>query len=37
VTLSGHGEQEQEGNEENEVTEVEPAKVPSSETRLKQA
>jgi len=37
VALSGDGEQEQEGNEEHEVTEVEPAKVPSSGTRLKQA
>ena len=37
MALSGDGEQEQEGNEEDEVTEVEPAKVPSSGTRLKQA
>jgi len=29
--------QEQEGNEEDEVTKVEPAKVPSSGARLKQA
>jgi len=37
VALPGDGEQEQEANEEDEVTEVESAKVPSSRTRLKQA
>ena len=37
VALPGDGEQEQEANEEDEVTEVEPAKVPSSGTRLKRA
>ena len=37
VALPVDGEQEQEANEEDEVTEVEPAKVPSSGTRLKQA
>jgi hypothetical protein len=37
VALSGDGEQEQEANEEDEVIELEPAKVPSSGTRLKQA
>ncbi|XP_066375346.1 uncharacterized protein [Miscanthus floridulus] len=35
VALPGDGEQEQEANEKDEVTEVEPAKVPSYGTRLK--
>ncbi|XP_066323230.1 uncharacterized protein [Miscanthus floridulus] len=37
VALPGDGEQEQEANEKDEVTEVELAKVPSSRIRLKRA